>query len=615
MVSPSLPEPTIETNNLDLLPEPVRLIVWDLDETFWRGTLSEGGVEHVEAHERIVIELARRGIVSSICSKNDAAAAIAQFAGREVMDYWIFPQIDWNAKGPKLKALVEAVNLRPASILFIDDNHMMRQEAAHFVPGLQVADETVIPLLLDHPMFRGKPDPELTRLKQYKLLEQRHAAAGAGSGSTDDFLRDSGIVVEIDYDVEAHIDRAIDLINRTNQLNFTKIRLPDDLPEARAILIEILRRFNIQSGLIRVRDRYGDYGYVGLYVEEKSVHPGSHLFQFCFSCRILGMKIETWLYRRLGRPPINITGEVVSDILETDSVIDWISIGHAGSGGVDTDRSALPGSAVLLRGGCEVLPLEHYCEQIAETSIAELAYNREGVQLRIEHSQFGRYAIDPPPMEAMESFRKLGYRDSDFESQVFSGAHPEGVRICSFWSDLTYRLYKHRATGAVIPFSAFPAASMHQDLTRLNPDALSTEYRQHWVADALAHLAEEYEDVGCISEADYKANLTRLFAAVPSSAPIFVIGINELPSLADAERGYEREWQKLFNRYTREVSDGFTNVHFLAAADYLREAGDYEPAEPDHYSRLAYYRIFRIIIDRLTADSPPSPAATGPATA
>lgn len=187
---------------------------------------------------------------------------------------------------------------------------------------------------------------------------------------------------------------------------------------------------------------------------------------------------------------------------------------------------------------------------------------------------------------------------------MFSGAHPDGVRICSFWSDLTYRLYRHRATGAVIPFSAFPAASMHQDLTRLDPDALPAEYRRHWVADALAHLADAYEDAGVISEADYKDNLARLFAAVPPGAPIFVIGINETPSLADVAHGYGREWQKAYNRYTREVCDGFANAHYLAAADYLRDAGDYDAAEPDHYSRLAYYRIFRMIVDRLAEDAP-----------
>jgi predicted enzyme involved in methoxymalonyl-ACP biosynthesis len=51
--------------------EAVRLVIWDLDETFWKGTLTEGGITYLQKHHDIVIELARRGIMSSICSKND----------------------------------------------------------------------------------------------------------------------------------------------------------------------------------------------------------------------------------------------------------------------------------------------------------------------------------------------------------------------------------------------------------------------------------------------------------------------------------------------------------------------------------------------------------------
>ena len=40
--------------------EAVRLVIWDLDETFWRGTLTEGGITFLPEHKEIVIELARR---------------------------------------------------------------------------------------------------------------------------------------------------------------------------------------------------------------------------------------------------------------------------------------------------------------------------------------------------------------------------------------------------------------------------------------------------------------------------------------------------------------------------------------------------------------------------
>ena len=53
-------------------------------------------------------------------------------------------------------------------------------------------------------------------------------------GSNVEFLRSSDIRVEVEHDIEGHIDRVIELINRTNQLNFTKRRLPEDRTAAEA---------------------------------------------------------------------------------------------------------------------------------------------------------------------------------------------------------------------------------------------------------------------------------------------------------------------------------------------------------------------------------------------
>ena len=66
-------------------------------------------------------------------------------------------------------------------------------------------------------------------------------------------------------DVEAHLDRAIELINRTNQLNFVKRRLPEDIDTARTWLRRELSDFATQAGLIHVSDKYGDYGLCGYF--------------------------------------------------------------------------------------------------------------------------------------------------------------------------------------------------------------------------------------------------------------------------------------------------------------------------------------------------------------
>ena len=146
--------------------ENVRLVVWDLDDTFWRGTLTEGGITYSQQCHDIVVALARRGIMSSICSNNHRHRAAAILREHGIWDYFIFPDIGWGPKGPRMAALTDAVQLRPETILFIDDNPMNRAEASFYAPGLQTSAETIAADLLTDPRLSGKNDARLSRLRQ-----------------------------------------------------------------------------------------------------------------------------------------------------------------------------------------------------------------------------------------------------------------------------------------------------------------------------------------------------------------------------------------------------------------------------------------------------------------
>ena len=187
--------------------EPIRLVIWDLDETFWHGTLTEGGMRWRAEAEHAVKTLAARGIVSALCSKNDPADVKRVLAAHRMRRFFVFNSISWESKGPRLAAQIAAIQLRPQSVLFIDDNALNRAEAAHFVPGLQIADETIVPVLLDDARCAGKPDRDLARLAQYKLLERRQKDAARTGGDTTAFLRASNITVRIEHDIDAHIDQ------------------------------------------------------------------------------------------------------------------------------------------------------------------------------------------------------------------------------------------------------------------------------------------------------------------------------------------------------------------------------------------------------------------------
>src|SRR4051794_23844627 len=102
-----------------IVSEAVRLVVWDLDETFWQGTLTEGGItKYIQNHHDIVIELARRWIMSSICSKNDLAPVKEILRERDIWDYFVFPSIDWTPKAHRIAAIIEAIQLRPQTVMF-----------------------------------------------------------------------------------------------------------------------------------------------------------------------------------------------------------------------------------------------------------------------------------------------------------------------------------------------------------------------------------------------------------------------------------------------------------------------------------------------------------------
>ena len=136
--------------------ENVRLIIWDLDQTFWKGIATEGGIEFIEQNHNIVIQLAKRGIISTICSKNDPSVVQPLLEEKGLWSYFVFPSINWEPKGPRIAALIETVMLRPATVMFIDDNPLNLNEAKHYVPELQTATPDILQEHLRILSFRAR---------------------------------------------------------------------------------------------------------------------------------------------------------------------------------------------------------------------------------------------------------------------------------------------------------------------------------------------------------------------------------------------------------------------------------------------------------------------------
>ena len=508
-------------------PEAVRLVIWDLDDTYWSGTLAEEGMTYVQSSEEIVITLARRGIMSSICSKNDFERVREILEDRGVWEYFIFPSISWDPKGPRIREIVEAVQLRPASIMFVDDNPANLQEAAFHVSGMQLAEPDFLPALLADPRFRGKNDDDLSRLKQYKFLEERHQSR-AGFSDNREFLRASNIQVTFDYDVEAQLDRAIELINRTNQLNFTKRRLAEDPETAREELRTLLRRVWIQAALISVTDAYGDHGYVGIYVMARTGHhrdSAGSLLHFAFSCRILNMHVEAWVYRELGRPALDVRGDVLSDPIGDDTEIDWINTGD-GSTDESPNGDSRHWPAVYLRGGCDVMAVAHYIMRDTDELVSETNFIRDGLPVRLDHSLLLWYALKPPADAQRVVLNRLGYEPEDLVTRFFEDpVQPGALRLLSFWLDVRVPVYRHRATGTLVPF--WLMGHLSHDLTSKSAEEMGNSIERPRARAAWEFLVSECEHIGFLDRAQHLEILRDVVRAVPDGDFLVVLAANE----------------------------------------------------------------------------------------
>lgn len=96
----------------------IKLIVWDLDDTFWKGTLSEGPVEPLNESINVVSESTDCGVVNAICSKNTFVDAEETLKKMGVWDSFVFKSIDWSPKGERLAAFIKDLGLRPVNVFF-----------------------------------------------------------------------------------------------------------------------------------------------------------------------------------------------------------------------------------------------------------------------------------------------------------------------------------------------------------------------------------------------------------------------------------------------------------------------------------------------------------------
>jgi FkbH-like protein len=604
-----LPETAEFTPAPEVAAAAVRLVIWDLDETFWRGTLSEGGVESfVEANHDAVVELSRRGIMNSICSKNDEASTLEVIRKLGLSDYFVFPSISWAAKGPRVRAMIEEMGLRPENVMFIDDNIANRREVAALVPGVQVEDETICELILTDPRLRGKSDPDFTRLAQYKLLERKAQDRAKATDGVEDFLRSCDIRVTIDYDIEANIDRAVELINRTNQLNFTKSRLPEPPGWARRKLLRNCRAHTRHAGLVRVSDRYGDYGYVGFFLSvsgRQTFTPGDaqrRLLHFCFSCRTMGMGIERFVYEHLGRPELIVEPPVVTDLF-APMAIDWIKLGAPDG----RDRVEQLAPEIRALGGCEMTALAAYLTPYAEKLAVAGNVQAGGLFPLVNSAILSVSTLAQPAQTTDEIAARFGVPAEVLAPRMFDDPPEGAVFIFNAARDARRRWprFRHRASGWETCF-LLPGFEDF-DFDTAAPGSLSETFLAKWQdlkpaereqrARVLAYLDEDFDCRLQRTEDDAMPALERLIECTPPGGK-FILLLN-----ATRERISDGELRTVdttiaYNAHARELIARYPFATAIGYDDVVKSDDEIDVGA-NHYVRQVFFRASQKVLEAI----------------
>ncbi|MDR0603647.1 MAG: HAD-IIIC family phosphatase [Bacteroidales bacterium] len=267
----------------------IKCVVWDLDNTLWEGILSEDN--EVKLRQDIVTYikmLDEKGVLNSISSKNDYNEAYKKLEECNIVEYFLYPQINWHPKSNSIQAIAKSLNIGLDTFMFIDDSIFELAEVSSKLPMVKCYNISDVEAAMNTEALKIEISTESkTRRQSYREIEKRNSAEQVFGGNIDDFLCSCEMQLIITKPNDITFARCLELINRTNQLNCSGERIPSDVLHTMAIDTD--RYLCLQMNCV---DKFGDYGIIGFCVINISDKARAVCEHFVLSCRAARKKIE-----------------------------------------------------------------------------------------------------------------------------------------------------------------------------------------------------------------------------------------------------------------------------------------------------------------------------------
>jgi FkbH-like protein len=284
-----------------------KLVIVDLDNTLWGGVVGDLGWENLRLgghdyqgeafvdFQKALKSLQNRGILLAIASRNEESVALEALTKNPEMvlrpsDFAAW-RIDWNDKAANIAELVAELNLGLQSVVFLDDNPVERARVREALPEVYVPEWPQDKTLFAGTLLQLSCFDSAYATGEDASRHQLYAAGKEGEqlrrivSSAEEWLLSLETEITVEELNDVNRVRALQLLNKTNQMNLSTRRLTD----------QELQVWQQQNGrklwAFRVKDKFGDSGLTGvLSLEIES--DFARIVDFVLSCRVMGRNVE-----------------------------------------------------------------------------------------------------------------------------------------------------------------------------------------------------------------------------------------------------------------------------------------------------------------------------------
>lgn len=295
---------------------PIKAVMVDLDNTLYSGVLGEDGTAHVipnQTFQQQLKTLKNEGVLLAFVSKNQYEDARKLFEKRTDFvlkwDDFSSHHASWGSKAVAIEKITKQFNIGLDSVLFVDDNPGEIQQVKQCLPQVHtlLADEELCYKFNLYPLLKRYQITQEDSLRQADIQASQQRAALKQTLDENAYFKQLQMVLSFHLDNTEHFDRAIQLLNKTNQFIFSFKRYA-----AEAI------RKDQHILTIKLKDTLSDSGIIGVIVAAREVNC-LKIDELVISCRALGRQIETIM--------LDIGFQYLAEQLKTtdDVLIDFVS--------------------------------------------------------------------------------------------------------------------------------------------------------------------------------------------------------------------------------------------------------------------------------------------------